>query len=95
MGDAERQAAIDAIPAYLASTDPNFRKHGSTYLNDKVWLDELVPLQPKQTNGASKSFKQIDKERSNKAWDDLIASAEAELAKLPSTDELVERYRQR
>ena len=93
MADAERQAAIDAIPAYLASTDPDFRKHGSTYLNDKVWLDDLSPLQ--KTNGASKSFKQIDKESSNKAWDDLIASTEAALAKLPTTDELVERYRQR
>lgn len=41
--EAERQKAIDTIPAYVKST-PNkqFRKHPQTYLNNKGWNDEII-----------------------------------------------------
>lgn len=97
MNNEDRRLAIDALPAYERSVSPQFLKHGSTYLNQKVWLDDLAPTNSLQTNGASngKSFKQIDEERTRANVEYTINRLQQESAQLPTTDELVERYRQR
>lgn len=42
-----RRMAVDRLPAYVASVDPQFLKHGSTYVSQRVWLDfEETPTTP-------------------------------------------------
>lgn len=44
---AERKAAIEHTPLYVASTpDVQFRKHPYTYLNGKCWKDYVPPSKP-------------------------------------------------
>jgi hypothetical protein len=39
---ADRQACLDAVDAFVASTpDPQFRPHPTTYLNGRRWEDEI------------------------------------------------------
>ena len=41
---AERKQAIEYIPLYVKATpDKQFRKNFETFLNQKGWLDELIP----------------------------------------------------
>lgn len=41
---AERKQAIEYIPHYVKTTpDKQFRKNFETFLNQKGWLDELIP----------------------------------------------------
>ena len=45
MSEANKELAINMIPKYIASQDPNFLHNGSTYLNQKIWEDDLSPRQ--------------------------------------------------
>ena len=56
--DAEREACMVAVPAYVRSTpDKKFRKNPATYLNNKSWTNEIIsntapaarPYTPPQT----------------------------------------------
>lgn len=41
--DAEREACMVAVPAYVRSTpDKKFRKNPATYLNNKSWTNEII-----------------------------------------------------
>lgn len=49
--DIERESIIEHIPLYKISTpDKQFRKHFSTYLNNRAWEDEIL----NNTNGIDK-----------------------------------------
>lgn len=44
LSEADRQAALDALPAYVAATpDRKYRKNPLTWLSGRCWLDEEVP----------------------------------------------------
>lgn len=44
---AEQSAAIERVPAYvLATPEKRYRKNPFTWLNNKCWLDEELPLPP-------------------------------------------------
>jgi hypothetical protein len=44
LSDADRQAALDALPAYVAATpDRKYRKNPLTWLHGRCWQDEEVP----------------------------------------------------
>lgn len=43
LSDKERQLCLERVPAYVASTpDKKFRRHPSTYLNNKSWNNEII-----------------------------------------------------
>ena len=48
MSEESRAFAINSISRYVASVNPQFLKHGSTYLSQKVWEDDLSPRQQEQ-----------------------------------------------
>lgn len=55
MTDAERDACIEATPAYVASTpDLQYRRHPATYLNNKSWENQIIP----RNNGTDKQAQQ-------------------------------------
>lgn len=39
LGAETRTAALERLPLYIADTNPGYVKHGSTYLNQRVWED--------------------------------------------------------
>ena len=58
---AERQACIDATPAYVASTpDLQYRRHPATYLNNKSWENQIIPHN-NATNKPSLEQQRLDK----------------------------------
>jgi hypothetical protein len=44
MSESERELAINSIQRYVASVNPKYMKHGSTYLSQKTWEDDLSPV---------------------------------------------------
>ena len=53
---------IDHVPKYVAATpDVQYRKHPSTYLNQKTWEDEALPsVKAKKSNGVITDFSDMD-----------------------------------
>ena len=48
LGDSEKELIFQNLPAYVAATpERQFRKNPLTYLNRKIWLDEMLPEPPK------------------------------------------------
>jgi len=49
LSESERELIFQKLPAYVKATpERQFRKNPLTYLNRKIWLDELVPEPPQQ-----------------------------------------------
>jgi uncharacterized protein YdaU (DUF1376 family) len=49
LSEGEPELIFERLPAYVAATpERQFRKNPLTYLNRKIWLDEMVPELPKE-----------------------------------------------
>ena len=61
LSEENRRLAIECIQPYANSVNPSYLKHGSTYLSQKVWLDDLAPAQAQtQMSEADKTREFID-----------------------------------
>jgi len=64
--DSDRESIIAHVPRYVKATpDKAFRKHPSTYLNQKTWLDEELPIpntsnSGKPTGSPTREIDQLD-----------------------------------
>ena len=48
LSEDEKESVFQKLPAYIAATpERHFRKNPLTYLNRKIWLDELIPELPR------------------------------------------------
>jgi hypothetical protein len=60
LSDSEREAIIAYIPKYkIAQPDKKYRKDPQTFLNNKSWLDELIPS--KNTESGYNGLKVVKK----------------------------------
>jgi uncharacterized protein YdaU (DUF1376 family) len=50
LSESERELIFQKLPAYVNATpERQFRKNPLTYLNRKIWLDEMIPELPKKS----------------------------------------------
>jgi hypothetical protein len=74
LSDQERELIMDYIPKYkIAQPDKKFRKDPQTFLNNKSWLDEIIPSKNAESgyNGlktAQKSDYQLEYERQKELY---------------------------
>jgi len=58
LSDKDKKAILEHVPKYVKATpDKQFRKHPTTYLNQKTWLDEELPNQKQEQKKTPTNYK--------------------------------------